>query len=125
MPRSEKSMFVALKEARATDEQRLAIMAAYDETQPRLRDLAEESAGLIAEWHALDRTEKDFEARADALAKRWGEIARERMTVTAKFDAKVGAVFDSGQWRDWTLYWNRPAYGAGMVPPEQEGRRRY
>ena len=119
--RPERMVFEALAKAKATDEQRLAVMKAWDETQPRLRELNRESAAIIQQWRTMDRREPDFGKQAGELAKHFGEVSQQRMELNAKFDASVGAVLDGTQWGNWQLYWNR-SYDPAMGPPP---RRQY
>lgn len=120
----EKSMFLALKEVKANDDQRLAVMAAYDESHPRLEALAEESGRVLQRWHELDRQDPAFRDQASALADRSGEIARERMALSAKFEARVAGALSAEQWRAWQQYWVRPGFGPGEGERGgHEGRR--
>lgn len=120
-PRPEKEVLVALREVHADDRQRAEVLRAFDESQPRLRALADESEALLGQWRGLDRADADFAARAQSLAERWGASARERMLLTAAFEGRVAAVLDGDQWRSWRDFWSRPRFGPGQGGGLREG----
>lgn len=125
---SERRVFVALREAHARDEQREAILAAYDEVEPKLEELGERLEILFNRWHGLDRQDPAFRERAASLAAEYAEIARTRMDATAGFEARVADTLDAEQWEAWDEFWTRPAFGPGMEGPGggpmRGGRRR-
>jgi hypothetical protein len=117
-------MFVALKEIQATDDERLAVMAAWDATEPRLAALSGESEEVLERWRELDRRDPGFAAQAEALSGRSGDIARERMAMAAKFEAGVVAALSQKHWDAWEQYWRQRRYGGeeGLGRAEGGGR---
>lgn len=109
--RPEKAVFLALKEAGATDEQRRAILEAWDATNPRLETLAGQAESLLEQWRGLDARGEAYRTTADLLASRFSAVARERMVLSAKFDARVAAALDEDQWEAWQQYWQRRTMG--------------
>ena len=122
--RSEKAVFLALKDVRASDEQRLAVMTAFDETHPRLEALADEAERLLQRWRELDRRDPSFEQQAGALSGQYGDLARERMTLSAKFEERVATTLTEDQWTAWQRYWVRPSFGPRDREPGEGGGRR-
>lgn len=131
--RPEKAVYIALREVNASDEQRLKVMAAFDESEPKLRALGDEAEDLLNRWHRLDRRDPAFEQKADEIADRWGALSRERMTLTARFESRVAAVLDPDQWEHWEDFWQRGPSPrreerdegpSGDEGPGGEGRRR-
>jgi hypothetical protein len=115
--RPEKQVFFAISAARASDDQRVKILAAYDESQPRLRALDTEADHALQQWRELDRRDPAFAQQASALAEKWGAISRERMALTAAFEARVADIFDADQWQAWQDFWGR-----GDAGPDERGR---
>lgn len=120
--RPEKMMFVALSEVKASDDQRLKVMAAWDDSAPQLKSLIGQSNDVLQSWRGLDRRDAAFRATADALAARWGELWRARMAVTSRFESRVARVLDADQWRKWQDWWQQAARRRGG-PEEWEGGR--
>lgn len=114
---AERRVYVALREAQAGDEQRKAILAAYDETEPQLRQLAERSEDLLERWRGLDRLDPAFRERASRLAIEYAEVSRARMEAAAGFEARVAETLDAGQWEAWQEFWMQPAFEPGMGGP--------
>jgi hypothetical protein len=122
---SEKRVFVALREVHAGDEQRLAVMRAWDDIQPRLKAVAAEADTVMEQWRALDRRSDDFVQRSNELAFKWGELSAQRVKLTAGYESRVAAALDEEQWQAWQEFWNRPAFGPREgAPPEGGGRMR-
>jgi hypothetical protein len=119
----EKSVFTALRQVHATDEQRLAILAAFDESQPRLQNLDDEADELMGKWYGLDRRDPGFAKKGAELAEKWGKISRERMALTAKFDGRVATALKQDQWDAWQQFWMRPGFAPAESGPPEEGMR--
>lgn len=98
---SEREMFVTLKEIKATDKQRLAVMDAWDDSHARLVSLEEEAQRIREDWFDLSRREPAFVKKSSALARRQGEILQERLQLTGKFEAKVASILTEDQWQQW------------------------
>lgn len=126
-PRPEKMVLAALREIAASDDQRRAILQAFDETQPRLAMLTSNTEALLTQWQELDRRDPAFARQADALAERWASSARERLGARAAFEGRVAAALDGAQWQDWQAFWNRAAFGPGSfrgnAAPQSRRRR--
>lgn len=125
---SERRIFAALREARARDEQRQVILAAYDDSEPKLEALAERSEELLERWRELDRRDPAFRERATRLAAEYAEVSGARVGATAAFEARVAETLDADQWEAWQEFWLQPAFGPGMGEPARVmrggGRRR-
>lgn len=119
----EKAVLVALRQVHATDEQRIAIMDAFDESQPKLAALDDDAEALMGQWYGLDRRDAGFARKGAELADKWGRISRERMTLTARFDGRVAAVLKEDQWDAWQQFWMRPGFSPGISGPPEEGGR--
>ena len=119
----EKSVLIALREAGVRDEQRVAIMAAWDETQQRLRTLGEQAEALLTEWRELDRRDPAFGRKSAELSKQWGKVSGERMAMASGFEGKVASVLDSAQWDRWQQFWIEPAFAGREDGPPGEGGR--
>ncbi|HUP92798.1 MAG TPA: hypothetical protein VM074_11165 [Solimonas sp.] len=101
-PRREKTVYLAAKEAHATDEQRRLILTAYDETGVQLKRVQGEAQAVLSEWHGLDRRAPGFTAQAQVLAERWAALHREQLVAEADFDRAVAAALDEAQWKSWS-----------------------
>jgi len=112
--RPEKGVFLALKEARASDAQRHAILQAWDASTPRLQTLAQQAESLLEEWRDLDPRDTAFGTTAELLASKLSSVTRERMVLSAEFDGRVAAALDEDQWEAWQRYWEARMMG----PPE-------
>lgn len=122
---SEKAVFTALRQVHATDEQRIAIMAAYDDSQPRLVSVNDQADEVIGKWRELDRRDPGFAKKSAELADKWGKLSKERMALTGKFDGAVAGILKADQWDAWQLFWLRPGFSPENGPPEEQmGRRR-
>ena len=119
----EKTVLVALRETGVRDEQRIAIMAAWDDTQPRLRSLGEQADTLVNLWRALDRRDPAFAQKSAELSKQWGSLSGERMATASRFEGSVAHLLDAGQWDRWQQFWSQTAFFSGMEdgPPGEEG----
>jgi len=120
---SERRVFVALREAEARDEQRQAILAAFDESAPKLKVLGERSENLIEQWRELDRRSAHFLRQAEELAAEYAEVNRARMHTMAGFDARVAEALDVEQWEAWQEFWSRPAFGPRAGAVHESGGR--
>ena len=100
--RYEKQVFFALKAVKATDEQRLQVLQAFDEADPQLATLSSESVRVSDSWRKLDPRDKNYQAQAEQLAQHQGELSSEKLRVRAEFNRKVAAVLDRSQWSGWT-----------------------
>jgi hypothetical protein len=118
---SEKQVFFALKQVHASDEQRAAILNAWDDLHPRSAELSRRDEELLSQWQALDRRAAGFRASAAELSAKIVEVTRERMILGARFEERVAATLDEEQWEQWQ------AFGSDQSPgPRGEGggRRR-
>jgi hypothetical protein len=121
---SEKQVFFALKQVRASDEQRAAILAAWDESHPRAAELSRRNEELLAQWQGLDRRAPGFRASAAELSARIVEVARERMVLGAAFEERVAAALDEEQWVLWQDLGSGPGSGPRSEGGHQGGGRR-
>jgi hypothetical protein len=110
---SERRVFVALREVKARDEQRRVILAAFDESVPKLKALGERSEKLLEQWRELDRRSTGFLGQAEGLAAEYAQVSRSRMHATAAFDARVAETLDVEQWEAWREFWSRSGFGPG------------
>lgn len=100
--RYEKQVFFALKAVKATDEQRLQVLQAFDVADPQLSTLSSEGQRVSDSWRKLDPRDKNYQEQAEQLAKHQGELSSEKLRVRAEFNRKVAAVLDHSQWSGWT-----------------------
>jgi hypothetical protein len=114
-------MFLALKEARASDEQRRVILEAWDATNPRLETLERQTESLMEQWRGLDPRDGAYRTTAELLASKLSAVARERMVLSADFDGRVAAALDEDQWQSWQQYWQRRTMGPGERGPGPDG----
>lgn len=119
---SERGMFIALADVGASDKQRLAVMDTWDETHGRLNALGDEAQRVLQDWRELERRDAGFAKQSSSLAKRYSEIARERMTVVAKFEMRVASILDERQWDRWQRNARRPESGFGEATVASRGR---
>jgi hypothetical protein len=121
--RSEKALLAVLRNVKADDAQRTAVLAAYDRHNPSLTRLAEEWDQIEKDWAELDRRADDFTAKAAALAQRRQQIAAQQMIDGAAFERDVAALLTPEQWTDWQELWD--LVGAPEAcGPGGPGRRR-
>jgi len=125
-PQQEKTVYTALTKVSASDEQKVAVLNAYDRSNDRLRQLASRSRKVLDEWRELDRRAPDFSAKVDTLAAQWGQINADEMKARAAYEQEVAAALGPKQWGQWQDFMRsvpRPRiddYGAGQ---ERERRR--
>lgn len=100
-PQQERTVLAALTKVSATDQQRIAVLNAYDSTNGRLRELATQSRQIIGRWHQLDRTAPDFSTQIDALAAQWASVNAAEMKARAAFEQGVAASLSPKQWNQW------------------------
>lgn len=115
-PRSEKTLYAALRETGASDEQRLAILAAYDRHQPQLKQLSAESARLVEAWRMLDRRAPDFDASAAGIAAQWSTLAAKQVAAQSAFEREVAGQFDAEQWEIWQARWAAAEFDPRLGP---------
>ena len=100
----EKLVLAALDKVKATDEQRTAVLNAYDSRQQQLTDLAKRSRELVKQWHKLDRTAADFDQQVEALAAQWAQVNADEMKARSAYERSLATVLDAGQWKTWQSF---------------------
>jgi Spy/CpxP family protein refolding chaperone len=103
-PQEEKTVYAALTKVSATDEERVAVLNAYDRSNDRLRQLASQSRQILRDWRRLDRRAPDFSAKVDALAAQWAGLNSDEMKVRAGYEHDVAAVLTPKQWERWQKF---------------------
>lgn len=98
---TEKAVYQAMRQAQASDPQRVQLLGAYDAYAAEIRRLRTERAELRASWDALDRRAADFQQRAAALEPRWGELAAAELAAESRFEQAVAAALEPAQWERW------------------------
>ena len=109
-PRQERTVLYALKQVKASDPQRIAVLNAYDVSNGKLRTLVQQSREVVRQWHELDRFAPDFQAQADALSVKWAALNSAEMKTRATFDHDVAAVLGPKQWGEWQDFMNGEGY---------------
>lgn len=97
----EKLVLAALTKVKASDEQRRAVLEAYDSRNGELVDLAKRSRQILAQWRKLDRTAPDFEQKVDALATQWSEVNGAEMRARSAYEHALASRLSASQWSDW------------------------
>jgi hypothetical protein len=125
-PRTEHTIYHAIDVVHASDAQRLSILAAYDSSNGRLRELSGQSGELMTKWRGLDRKAADFTAQVDALAARYAAVNGEEMRARAAFERQIAVILSDSQWSKWQGFMRSGAgqehdYFLGGRGPE-EGR---
>lgn len=133
-PQVEKTVYAALTKVAATDEQKVAVLNAYDRSNDHLRELAAESRRIVGEWRELDRLAPDYAGKADALSARWGQLNADEMKTRSTYEHDVAAALGPKQWSQWQDFMrsNRAprssddygSGGTGLGPGQGQGRRR-
>jgi hypothetical protein len=101
--RSEKETIGALRRIGATDEQRRAVLAAFDRARPDWRALQAERELLQHELGRLPPKAPGYLEQADALAQRWGTLHQREVEVFARYEQAVAGALSEEQWSLWRI----------------------
>lgn len=97
----EKLVLAALTKVKASDDQRRAVLDAYDSRNGQLEELSRHSRQILAQWHKLDRTAPDFERQVDALAGQWAEVNGAEMRARSGYERALASQLSASQWSQW------------------------
>lgn len=98
---SEKSVIRALSDVEASDQQRLAVLAAFDREDAQRGRLRREAEDLRRTMSKLPKTEPDYVTLFGPLAQRAGELVTEQLLIQARFDQSVASILSAEQFSDW------------------------
>jgi hypothetical protein len=98
----ERQVVGALGEITASSAQRQAVLAAYDQMAPLLKQNDADDIALQRDWRALDPKATDYLSQADALAQQAAALSANRLKALARFNQTVAATLDAGQWAEWS-----------------------
>ena len=98
---SEKAVIRALTTVEADEQQRLAVLAAFDRDDAERRKLLTEGEQLRRDIAKLPKSQPDYLARLEPLARRKGEIVTEDLLIQARFDQAVGSTLTPDQLERW------------------------
>ena len=99
-------MLNALERIKPSDEQRVAVLNAYDASNSRLRELSAQSRQIVTKWHQLNRLAPDFQDQVDALSLRWAEVNAQEMKTRAAYERSVALAITPKQWQQWQDFMN-------------------
>ena len=105
-PHQERTMLNALERIKPSDEQRVAVLNAYDASNSRLRELSAQSRQIVTKWHQLNRLAPDFQDQVDALSLRWAEVNAQEMKTRAAYERSVALAITPKQWQQWQDFMN-------------------
>ncbi|EIT68591.1 hypothetical protein [Hydrocarboniphaga effusa] len=98
---SEKAVMRALGQVEADEQQRLAVLNAFDRDDAERRRLVTDGEQLRRDIASLSKSQPDYLARIEPLAKRKGELVTEELLIQARFDQAVVNTLTPEQLERW------------------------
>ena len=98
---SEKAVMRALAQVEADEQQRRTVLGAFDRDDVERRKLVTEAGQLRKDIAKLSKSEPDYLARIEPLARRKGEIVTEELLIQARFDQAVVNTLTPDQLERW------------------------
>jgi hypothetical protein len=102
----EKLVLAALSSVKASKEQRIAVLSAYDSRNGQLRSLQRSSEHIIAQWYQLNRKAPEYLSQVDALSQEWSQVNGEEMKVRGAYEHELAAALSPLQWNEWQDFIN-------------------
>ena len=114
---SEKAVMRALGQVEADEQQRLAVLNAFDRDDAERRRLATEDEQLRRQIASLSKGQPDYLARIEPLARRTGELVTEALLIQARFEQAVVNTLTPEQLERWEAQFRsngeRGGFGGG------------
>lgn len=111
---SEKAVMRALGQVEADEQQRLAVLNAFDRDDVDRRRLATEDEQLRRQIASLSKGQPDYLVRIEPLARRKGELVTEALLIQARFEQAVVNTLTPEQLERWEAQFNQAVERGGF-----------
>ena len=102
----ERQVIGALGETKVSTTQRQAVLDAYDQLAPKLKQNDAEDLRVQRRWEALDPSAADYLAQVETVAQQAATVTADRLKAMAQFNQVVATTLDAKQLSRWSSVMN-------------------